>query len=178
MGRRCAPRTIVLTGNRCPAYPIPLAVLRRTDFITYYSNTTGRCVSHKRAPSIVINSNSSLSARCRGHFSPVVRRVPSRRAGSRAGTIQCLRGEKFQEVTVIKTANGQRSRALKGVDLLLSCVGDNVRMQAVASCKMFIPTGSARAFTTRPKRRVSVVGFKTGKLRKRKLICPLDSFAG
>lgn len=173
-----AARTIVLNGNSCPSRPCPLGMLSRTPCMIYYSNTTGRCVHQNFHPSTVVKSKSSLSPRGQRQFTKVFRHIGSRRAGSRAGTVHFLRTRKGQRVIVMKTANGHRSRALNGVDLLVSCVRRKLRIRVVASRNVFVPTYGARMFASRPKRRISVFGFKTAKLRKRKLTCPLDSFDG
>lgn len=127
---------------------------------------------------MVVNSNSSLDSRGHQGFKRVLRHVDSRRAGSRAGTIGFLLTRNGHHVTVVNTANGHRSRALKGVDLLVSCLHTKTSMHACASCNVFVPYQDAHAFPDRPKRRMSVVGFATRNLRNGKLICPLDSFAG
>lgn len=170
--------TIVLNGNRCPARSVPRAVLVVTPCIIYYSKSTSRRVQEKFAPSTVVNSKSSLSPRGGRQFEAVFRRVSSRRAGSRAGTMRFLLSRNGGAVVLINTANGQRSRALKGVDLLVSCVGTKTRMAVLASRKVFVPTSKQGYFGSCPKRRVSVFGFGTAKLETSKLMCPLDSFDG
>ncbi len=151
-------------------------MLTSTPCITYYSKTTGTCVSRKRIPSLVINSKSSLSTRGHQHCKRLLRHVTRRRAGSLAGAISLLTRRNGGRVTVLNTANGHRSRALNGVDLLVRCLHRKLSIHVCASCNIFVPYHGSISLGAFPNRGISVFSFNARNVHNRNLHCPVQSF--
>lgn len=107
----------------------------------------------------------------------LVRDRTRRRAGSLDGTFHFYLSRREGHVAVVKTAKGERSRAVKGIDLLTSCVR-RTRIDVVASCNVFIPVERSDVFRSCVNRRVSIFGVGDATLSTRKLTCPLSMFAG